>query len=199
MEEEMNMNNEEIKEATLAEERKNSIKKFNKEQLYKYSLALIDENEDLINQCVECEDRARDAETKSNDYLTRLSSLKGDFDRFKNRNREVAEEAEERGKLSSIEKIFPILDTFDRAAASTNVAELEVVKLILKQFEGVLRDLGIEEMDVLDKPFDPNTSYAVIETPASTEEQKHTVTGIVSKGYAYKGKVLRYPKVVVAV
>ena len=52
-------------------------------------------------------------------------------------------------------------------------------------------------MDILGKPFDPNTMNAVLVEEAEGVEP-NTVIDVLQKGYTYKGKVIRYAMVKVS-
>lgn len=183
------------------------LKKLSKEKLIEYIEALVAENDKLIGSVEELKKENESLKSerdvafkKADDYLGKLAGLKGDFDRFKARNAQVKEAATEEGRAFVIQKIMPILDTFDRAKQSvTDESTMVALELILKQFEKVLGDLGVEEMEVLGTVFDPNTSNAVIKQQVEDEGQKGTIIGVAAKGFKQGDKVLRYPQVIVGV
>jgi molecular chaperone GrpE len=95
------------------------------------------------------------------------------------------------------QKFLAVLENLERAMAaskdSQNLATLqEGIQLICSQFNNALSGLGIEELQVLDLPFNPEMAEAVEMTPVSKEEQDHAVVEVVGKGYRI-GEVLVRP------
>ena len=58
----------------------------------------------------------------------------------------------------------------------------------------MLKELGIEEIHVLDKEFDPKTSEAVKQVEIKNKEPG-TVIEIIQKGYKFKQQLIRSAKV----
>jgi molecular chaperone GrpE len=69
--------------------------------------------------------------------------------------------------------------------------------MIFKQFKGVLEKNGVEEMNALGEPFDPNFHHAVL-TESSVEYESGKVTQVLQKGYTLNKKVIRPAMVKVA-
>ena len=69
--------------------------------------------------------------------------------------------------------------------------------MTFQQFKSVLAEAGLEELDALGKPFDPNLHEAVSqqETPEVPEGQ---VVQQLRKGYKFRDRLLRPASVVVA-
>ena len=103
-----------------------------------------------------------------------------------------------------IKKLLPVIDNFERAIGMDDVnLEDEVSKFLngFKMIYGNLSDTlqGYEviAMDILGKPFDPNTMNAVLVEEAEGVEP-NMVIDVLQKGYTYKGKVIRYAMVKVS-
>lgn len=103
-----------------------------------------------------------------------------------------------------IKKLLPIVDNFERAINmdDTNLEDevskfLSGFKMIYGNLNSTLQGYNVEVMDVLNKPFDPNTMEAVL-----TEEvpgvEPNIVVDVLQKGYLYKGKVIRHAMVKVS-
>lgn len=103
-----------------------------------------------------------------------------------------------------IKKLLPIVDNFERAINmdDTNLEDevskfLSGFKMIYGNLSNTLKDSEVAVMDVLNKPFDPNTMEAVL-----TEEvegvEPNIVIDVLQKGYTYKGKVIRHAMVKVS-
>lgn len=110
--------------------------------------------------------------------------LQADFDNY--RKRVTAQTADEvqraTGKMA--EAMLPVLDAVE-AAFVQHPAEIEpVLNLLL----GEMRKVGLESVDLHDKPFDPNLAEAVLHEPGDGEP---VVVEVLRSGYTWKGKVLR--------
>ena len=103
-----------------------------------------------------------------------------------------------------IKSLLPIIDNFERAIQmdDTNLSEeskkfLEGFKMIYGNLNSTLQGYEIIAMDVLNKPFDPNTMEAVLVEEVEGYEP-NTVIDVMQKGYMYKGKVIRHAMVKVS-
>ncbi|MFT4898516.1 MAG: molecular chaperone GrpE [Flavobacteriales bacterium] len=98
--------------------------------------------------------------------------------------------------------ILPILDDLDRAKQNIDKANdidslKEGLELIFDKFSKSLSSNGLEVMDVKEQDFNADEHEAITNIPAPTEELKGKIIDVVEKGYILKGKIIRFPKVVV--
>ncbi len=63
-------------------------------------------------------------------------------------------------------------------------------KLLQQQLKKVLQDEGIEEIEALNKPFDPTLHHA-LEIVCDLEKPDKTNLAVLQKGYLYKKRILR--------
>ena len=97
--------------------------------------------------------------------------------------------------------LLAVVDNLERAlesdASTDSLALLEGVELTHKGFIGVLEKYGLEVVDPIGEPFDPETAQAI-----SMVDEKHvepnSVTSVMQKGYTLNGRLLRPAMVVVA-
>ncbi|MBQ2724066.1 MAG: nucleotide exchange factor GrpE [Clostridia bacterium] len=153
----------------------------------------VKENEELIAE----NEKLKQELEKSQKYLDQLVSMKSDFENYKRRVRMDAEENKKQGIGETVEKIFAVLDTFE--LASQHVKEensKQAFALVQRQFEKILSDLGVTEIEVLNLPFDAMTSNAL--SKVSDQENSGKVVQVYQKGYRYDNKILRYAQVIVA-
>ena len=136
-------------------------------------------------------DKLRDELKLAQDKTLRAMA---DFDTYRKRNLELSRTSRIDGEVEVLNGILPVLDNLTRASqAITDESAKQGVDLIIKQFESALKSLGVEEIEALGKPFDPNTMNAVMQ--AEGEGESGTVSEVFQKGYVLKGKVLRYSMV----
>ncbi len=126
-----------------------------------------------------------------------------DADNYKKR---MARESEEQAKYATallIENLLPVLDNLDKAGDAVNdghggIAQLsEGVRLTHEQFLNILKKHGLERLDVVNKPFDPNVSEAIT-MEDTTEHEDGTVIREFVPGYRFKERVIRPAKVQIA-
>ncbi len=153
--------------------------------------ALQEENEELIKKTEEL----RAMLSKNDTYLDQLVAIKRDFESYKGRIRCDKDQSEEEGKLKAIEKTFPFIDTLEKARV--DLKDGKAYELIYRQFCKLLFEMGIEEIDVLNKPFNHDNANAVTTRQVSDAAQKGNVVEVFQKGFRYGSKILRYAQVVV--
>ena len=147
----------------------------------------------------------RDRLAAANEELKdRLLRRQADFENFRRRVEKERTELFQYASGETIRALLPILDDFERAlqaAPGEDTATEEFVKgieMIYRRFFDALKKLGLEPIESVGKPFDPNVHHA-IETVPTTEAEDQTVLEELQKGYNFKGKLLREALVRVAV
>jgi molecular chaperone GrpE len=110
--------------------------------------------------------------------------LQADFDNYRKRvaTQSAHDVQSATGKMA--EELLPVLDACE-AAFLQHPAEIEPLFNLLL---GQLRKLGLESIDIQDRPFDPNLAEAVMHEPGDGEP---VVSEVLRSGYTWKGKVLR--------
>lgn len=98
-----------------------------------------------------------------------------------------------------INDIILVLDNFDRAININNPSDevknfLVGFKMIYNQLVETLKNYGVSELDVLNKPFDSNTCEAVL-VDNNNELDNDLVVEVLLKGYKLKDRVIRPAKV----
>lgn len=121
--------------------------------------------------------------------------LYAEFENYKKRTRAELDTERTYRAQSVMRDILPAIDNIERALAQKG--ESEEFKSLHKGVEMVyesllisLKDNGLEVIEALDKPFDPNLHQAVMQ-----EQDQDKASGIVldelQKGYKLKERVLR--------
>jgi molecular chaperone GrpE len=123
------------------------------------------------------------------DYLDALKRLQADFENYKKRILKQQTEHLERAAEGLVEKLLPVLDTFDLAAKHAG----EGLDQVQGQLIAALEKEGLERIDPLGKPFDPNESDAVAHEPGDGDGAggQQVVSEVMRTGYRFKGKLLR--------
>ena len=100
-----------------------------------------------------------------------------------------------------VNELFPVLDSLEKAvetAALTDGAEAiaEGVELSLKLFVDTLGKSGVEQIDPLGEPFDPQLHEAMTMVP-NPDAEPNSIMDVMQKGYVLNGRLVRAAKVIV--
>lgn len=139
---------------------------------------------------------------KNNDLKDKYLRLLADFDNFKKRSaKEWIEKNKEAGK-DVIVPMLTVLDDFERALrtmkTSDNIESIrEGSELIFNKLKKSMEQKGLEPMESIGQPFDPERHDAITEIPAQMESDKGKVMDEIERGYLLNGKIIRHAKVVV--
>ena len=92
-------------------------------------------------------------------------------------------------------EVLPVIDNLERALAQQVETEegknyRKGVEMIYMQLVNALKNEGVEEVDVLYKPFDANFSQAIM-TEKKEDVEPNTVIQVLQKGYKLKDRILR--------
>ncbi|MGL4676642.1 MAG: nucleotide exchange factor GrpE [Brevinema sp.] len=139
-------------------------------------------------------------EELKNAYL-RLSA---ETDNYRKRIQQEKESFKKTALKDIIEKLLPVIDNLERsigaAKTSDNIESLrEGVEMVLTQFEGVLRDAGLETVQLTKgDEFDPQYCEAVLMEEQDDLPYSMTIIDVFEAGRKLCGQVIRTAKVKVA-
>ncbi|MFB6363024.1 nucleotide exchange factor GrpE [Paenibacillus elgii] len=125
----------------------------------------------------------------------RFLRAQADFDNFRRRTQKEKEEFAKYASFKLIEQLLPVVDNFDRAlAASKDSSDYEAltkgIDMIFRQLEQVLTSEGLQKMEAVGQPFNPEYHQAIMQVE-SDEYEEGIVAEEVQKGYLLKDKVIR--------
>ena len=125
-----------------------------------------------------------------------------EFENFRNRTEKEKAQMYTIGAKSVIEKLLPVVDSFERGIKSIPEEEKENpiasgMEMIYKQLMTALTELGVTPIEAVGKEFDPDFHNAVMHVD-DEELGENIVVEELQKGYQYKDAVLRYSMVKVA-
>ena len=139
-------------------------------------------------------------------FTQEIESLKQQIEEFKNKylraladyqnlEKRVGDERFELMKMANknlLIKILPFLDNLEKAEIFVKDEGLKISK---EHFLQILKEVGLEEINLLNKDFDPNLAEAIDIVPG-IEDNK--VVEVLRKGYMYEGKIIRVVQVKVS-
>ncbi len=136
------------------------------------------------------------------EFKAALQRERADFVNFKKRTEREKSEMKQSITGDTVKRFLPILDDFERALNSVpnDIEENGWVTgftMIHKKFKDVLAQMGVEVVDPLGEPFDPEQHEAIGSEP-SDEYESDTVTDVLQKGYMLDGRIIRVAMVKVA-
>ena len=141
---------------------------------------------------------------KADENWERLVRTTADFDNYKKRAAREKQEAIKFANESLLEKLIPVLDTFDMAMAATQNGDTTTlqslqtgISMVHQQLKGLLTDAGLETVDATGRAFDPNLHEAVAQKETADVPEGQVVHQI-RKGYKLRERLLRPATVVVA-
>jgi molecular chaperone GrpE len=138
--------------------------------------------------------RERDA------LLDALLRLRAEFDNFRKRSARELVEARERSQGELLGELLPVLDNLERALdAAEHHDEGKVlggVRMTKDMFVNLLNRMGVQEIETVGTPFNPELHDAIL-TQASDKEEG-IITAVLEKGYKLGDRVLRPARVAVS-
>ena len=140
------------------------------------------------------------------DLTAQLDDLRkrnlAEFENFRKRSEKEKSTMFDMGAKSVLEKLLPIIDNFERGFAGLSEEQMSDpfvsgMDMVYKQLVKALADMGVEPIEAVGKPFDPNLHNAVMHVEDENLGE-NTVAQEFQKGYLYHGSVVRHSMVQVA-
>ena len=115
------------------------------------------------------EDQLARLQQERDSYLDGLQRSRADLDNYRRRATQERLQAASRGKADLLYALLPILGNMRLALQHADQdadAVRQGVQMIWQQFEGFMRDQGIEPIATVGEPFDPARHEALSTVPA---------------------------------
>lgn len=150
----------------------------------------IEEIVEDINEESEVELLQKQIDQLKNDYARAYA----DTENLKKRLMAEAEQTRKYRIQSFAKEVLPVIDNLERALQN-EVQEADEgfkkgIQMIYDQLIVALKNEGVEEIDCLNKPFDPNTAQAIMQEKKEDVESG-LVIEVLQKGYVLKDRILR--------
>ena len=137
------------------------------------------------------------------DYYEKYVRLSADFENFRKRTEREKAAFLAYGKKDFVEKLLPAYEVLLRQEKNLEKTDAQStenlvggIKMVLGELTKAFKNEGVEKMDVVGKPYDPQTAEAIAVIPAGPE-QDGVVLEEVQMGFMMDDKVLRPARVVV--
>ena len=123
---------------------------------------------------------------------------------YQNLQKETAKEKAEFVKFANSAILMEILPVYENLKTSLEHADennhdawLKGIKHVIKQFENILKDNGVEIINPVDSEFNPAEHEAVEKMETDDEKQVNKIAKVVKIGYKLHDRVIQAAKVVV--
>ncbi len=127
-----------------------------------------------------------------------------EFDNYKKRQQSELEKAHKYSIEKFLNSLLPVVDSLETSLAKLYEAGdaipkivIEGMELTLKLFLDTLQRQGIEQINPINQPFNPNHHEAMAMRPAEGIPDNH-VAEVLQKGYLLHGRVVRAALVAIA-
>jgi molecular chaperone GrpE len=159
-----------------------------------------------VDEVFEDDDPLSIALNQRDEYLDSLRRLQAEFENYRKRVAKQQAEQVARAAQSLVGSLLPVLDTLDLALEHVGDAEStdgRALAAVAGQLHDVLGKAGLERLDPVGEPFDPNTHEAVGHQPADDDDSADSgsdepvVGQVMRAGYRWNGAVVRPAMVMV--
>lgn len=126
-------------------------------------------------------------------YKNEVDNQKKDFERYKERNKNILTESKIQANETIAKKLFPIIDNFDQAIAHVEPEIMKGFAMIYGSLVNVLSDIDVVEIKTTDEKFNPELHNCISTDITDDETKEDTISAIYQKGYMFEssGKVIR--------
>lgn len=154
-------------------------------------------HEELIQQLSE-------SEKKAEQHWERVLRLQADMENMARRNERDLTSAHKFALEKFALELLPIIDSLElciangaNAGETTVEALMEGVRMTLKMFQSAFEKFGMQSVNPISQPFNPEIHQA-ISTQLDLTVEPNTVVSVLQKGYLLNGRLIRPALVVVA-
>lgn len=148
------------------------------------------------------EEKLKAAERQAQENHDRFLRVAAELDNFRKRKEREVGDLRKYANQALLKELLAVVDNLERALASSrenNAAEglREGVEMTLKELLKIFEKFGVQPIEALEQPFDPNLHEAVMQEP-SDAVPANTVVRELQKGYLIRDRLLRPSMVVVS-
>ena len=156
-------------------------------------IALVETNYDADIEIEMLKEQLKKKQAEAEENLNKYKYLLADYDNYRKSVQRESGIIVRREIEKFLMKLIDLRDDYIRAIQSAKKSDNPVVgglQLILKNLDGILKEEGIEEINVVGKTFDPNMHEAISFVP-NDEYPENTIITEIRKGYMLSNRVVR--------
>lgn len=159
------------------------------------------ENKQDVKEEIKQDENAELTKTEQEleETVDRLKRVMAEFENYKKRNTKEKENLYNSILADIISSFLPVLDNLEKAVDSkTEDANMKQgIELVVKQIHDIFTKFGVETIEAVGKPFDPEIHEAVSSVQDESLGEK-IIKEEFRKGYKIGPKVIRHSMVIVA-
>ncbi len=157
------------------------------------------QSEETVNTEIQELNTMLDEKSKQcEDFKNMVQRTAAEFDNYKKRTIKEKEALSLDIAIDTVNTFLPIVDNLERALIAAESMEnnplKEGVEMVMRQLKDCLDKLGVEAIEAVNNPFDPELHNAVMHV-TDDEIGENIVVEEFQKGYTMKGKVIRHSMV----
>ena len=138
------------------------------------------------NECDELNKKIANYLNTAAYYKAQAEETKKDFERFKERNKNIETEAKTSSTEWVVKKLLPVIDNFDQAIA--HVTDTEIIKgfsMIYSSLLAVLDELGIVEIKSKNEELNPEFHNCISTEETDDKNLAEKIASVYQKGYMF--------------
>ena len=122
--------------------------------------------------------------------------LLAEYDNYRKRTSKEKLESYGDATAKTILEILPIIDNFERAieVPCSDENYQKGIEMIFSQLMDIIKKIGVQEIEALNKPFDPNLHNAIKQVE-NEEFESNVICDVFQKGYKLGDRVIRHAMV----
>ena len=153
----------------------------------------------LETALIESEKKLEAATKELEDTKNTFQRTLAEYDNYRKRTTKEKADNYNAGRTDAVRAILPMLDTLEMALAAPCSDEnyKKGIELTYTTAMNSLKNMGVEQIDALNQPFDPNFHNAVMQQETEGVEPG-IVVNVFQKGYKMGDKIIREATVVVS-
>ena len=193
----------------MSKEKKMADKKIDKDlsegKIDEKTKGEVAENEQIVQSDKE-ESHLEDELTVLKEQLASLNDrylrISAEYENYRRRTAKEKSDLMTYGGEKVLSALLPVVDDLELALHNIDRSDdlgaiKQGIELIAQKFFAFLQKHGVEQMDVLQKPFDMASQQAIAMVKTDNPEEKGIVLDCTKKGYTLHEKILRFADVVV--
>jgi molecular chaperone GrpE len=157
---------------------------------------LLEKNEIILKLNKENSEKDKQLKDLNDKWIRSVA----EFENYRKRSRKEWELLKQQAKTEVILEILNTIDDFERAFSVVEDGDddfVQGIKLIYNNLLSVLEKFGVQEIESINRSFDPNCHMAVGQLETEDVETGH-VAEVIQKGYRLDDSVIRPARVIVA-
>lgn len=158
------------------------------------------EYNDTAASYAELEEKFAELEAERDEWKDKYIRLYAEYENYRKRTAKEKTETYQNASIQCIEKLLPIIDSYERALAAECADEnfKNGMQMIWGQLQDFLTKMNVTAIDALGAEFDPNVHNAIQQQDGTDYASNH-VCAVFQKGYMLGDKLVRPAMVAVAV